>query len=125
MNDTLKYYHLYTDEDGESHFQELDFKFQSLPNIEDHASIMVSVLQNVKGAMMYRMKPGIVEDWHTAPRKQFNFVVQGQADITASDGQVMRLTPGTVLLIDDTTGKGHITASVGDEDHIALMIPVD
>ena len=124
MTQTLKYHHLYTDDAGESHFRELEFDFRSLPEIENRDSITVSVLKNVTGAMMYRIKPGVVENWHTAPRKQFNFVVQGHADITASDGQVLRLSPGMVLLIDDTTGKGHITSCVGEQDHIALMIPV-
>ncbi len=28
------------------------------------------------------------------------------------------------MLLNNTTGKDHITVSVGDEDHIALMAPV-
>ena len=124
MATALTYFHLYTDADGETHFSEREFSFSVRPEIESHGSISVSVLDGVTGAMMYRISPGVVEDWHTAPRRQFNFVVQGQADITASDGQVLRLHPGSVLLIDDTTGKGHITANTGEVDHIALMIPV-
>lgn len=120
----LTYFHLYTDAEGETHFSEKPFEFEYRQDIEGRAGITVNELQGVKGAAIYRLKKGVVEDWHTAPRKQFGFVIQGMADITVSDGQVLRLEPGRVILIDDTTGKGHITAGVGDEDHIILMVPV-
>ena len=44
--------------------------------------------------------------------------------LTASDGEVRKLTTGMMALLDDTTGKGHKTEALGDQDHIALMIPV-
>lgn len=122
--DGLTFQHLYTDADGETHFAEKDFAFEYRQDIEGRGGITVSELRGVTGAAIYRLKQGTVEDWHTAPRKQFGFVIQGQADITASDGQVLRLAPGSIILIDDTTGKGHITAGVGDEDHVVLMVPV-
>jgi len=120
----LSYTHLYTDADGETHFIEKQFEFEQREDIEARGGIMVSELKGVKGASIYRLKKGVVEDWHTAPRKQFGFVIQGESDITASDGQVLRLAPGNIILIDDTSGKGHITASAGDEDHVVLMVPV-
>ena len=120
----LSYIHLYTDADGETHFAEKPFDFEYRGDIEGRGGITVNELKGVKGAAIYRLKKGVIEDWHTAPRKQFGFVIQGLADITVSDGQVVRLHPGVVILIDDTTGKGHITASAGDEDHLILMVPV-
>ncbi len=44
--------------------------------------------------------------------------------MTAGDGEVRRFGPGRIILMDDLTGKGHITRAVGDVDHIALTIPV-
>ena len=31
--------------------------------------------------------------------------------------------PGSVILMDDTTGKGHITRVPGKVDHVAIAIP--
>ena len=121
---TLTYHHLYTDNQGETHFAVKELEFEARQDIEGRESITVSELKNVKGAVIYKLAGRAIEDWHTAPRRQFGFVIQGQADITASDGEVLRLSPGSVILLDDTTGKGHITAGVGDEDHIVLMVPV-
>lgn len=124
MTDTLTYTHLYTDAEGESHFQKKKFEFHSADNNIWGNLIKFINLEGVKGAGLVKLEKGAVEDWHTAPRRQFAFVVQGTVDVTASDGEVLRLTPGSILLIDDTTGKGHITKDVGDEEHIALMLPL-
>ena len=124
MSNTLTYLHLYTDGAGETHFAEKEFEFKHLPHVENRDSIMTHEISGVQRAILYKLTSGAVEDWHTAPRKQLACVIQGMADITASDGEVRRLRPGSIVLIDDTTGKGHITTHVGDEDHIAMMIPI-
>jgi hypothetical protein len=30
-----------------------------------------------------------------------------------------------IMLMDDTSGKGHITRAIGPEDHVAIVVPVD
>jgi hypothetical protein len=40
--------------------------------------------------------------------------------VTASDGAVRRFAAGSVLLTDDTTGKGH-TTRVSSEDDVLLV----
>ena len=124
MKNNLTYLHLYTDAAGGTHFAEKEFEFKRLDHVENRDSITVHEITGVQRAILYKLAKGAVEDWHTAPRKQLGCVIQGMADITASDGEVRRLKPGSIILIDDTIGKGHITKHVGDEDHIAMMIPV-
>ena len=63
-------------------------------------------------------------DWHPAPRRQFVITLSGEAEVEASDGEVRRITPGTVMLADDTTGKGHITRGVGTEERLSLFVPL-
>jgi hypothetical protein len=50
--------------------------------------------------------------------------VQGMSEVIAGDGEIRRFGPGSIVLMDDLTGKGHITRAVGHVDHIALTIPV-
>jgi uncharacterized cupin superfamily protein len=50
--------------------------------------------------------------------------VRGVVEITAGDGQKRRLAPGQFMLLEDTTGKGHVTHATGPEDHVALAVPV-
>ena len=40
----------------------------------------------------------------------------------ASDGEVRELAPGTILLAEDTAGKGHVSRVTGDEDMLVLIL---
>ena len=125
MTENLTYLHLYTDPDGMTHFREESIEFNQVDEPGARPSLSYHEITGAKSASLVKLKKGAVEDWHTAPRKQFSIVVQGIVELTAGDGEVRRLTPGSVTLLADTTGKGHITAAVGDQDHIALMIPIE
>ncbi len=50
--------------------------------------------------------------------------LRGLVEITAGDGQKRRIKPGEFMLLEDLTGKGHITHAAGSEDHVALAVPV-
>ncbi len=120
----VTYTHLYSDAAGVSHFkqEQLDFKALAGPNASQ--SLSIHALQGAQGASLLRLRKGAVEDWHAAPRTQFLIAVQGESEVTAGDGKTLRLKPGEIMLMDDTRGKGHKTAAVGDQDHVALVIPL-
>lgn len=122
--ETLTYVHLYTDAKGMTHFRDERYEFHSVNAANSPASMSYHELAGVQSASLVEMKKGEVEDWHNAPRTQFAIVIQGEVEVTAGDGEVRRLSPGNIALLDDTAGKGHKTASVGVVDHIALMIPI-
>jgi quercetin dioxygenase-like cupin family protein len=82
------------------------------------------VLEAKGGATLLRLKAGAVEDWHNAPRVWFLVVLQGASEVTTSDGQVRQFHPGSVVLLDDTAGKGHRTRVLGTNAHIAVFIPI-
>ena len=116
----LTYVHVYTDAAGASHFREEHFDF--IRGGENGTSI--HVLEAKGGATLLRLKAGAFEDWHNAPRAWFLIVLQGASEVTTSDGQMRHFGPGSVVLLDDTTGKGHQTRAVGTIDHIAAVIPI-
>lgn len=120
----LTFLHLYTDPDGMTHFRDENFEFHSVNETDSPASMSFHELTGTQSASLVKMKKGVVEDWHNAPRTQFAIVVQGEVELTAGDGEVRRLSPGDIALLDDTSGKGHKTAAIGTVDHVALMIPV-
>jgi hypothetical protein len=64
---------------------------------------------------------------HVAPRRQFVIVLQGELDVTASDGASCRLQPGDVLFADDIGSKGHRVRDVGEEHFVTvqLAMPAD
>ena len=120
----LTYLHLYSDSAGVSHFKPGKLAFTQQQREGRVGGPLGHALASAEGSMFLRLEPGAVEDWHTAPRKWFLIAVQGISEVTASDGEKRQLTPGMIMLMDDTTGKGHQTRALGKEAHVAVVIPV-
>ncbi len=116
----LAYTHVYADSTGVSHFREESFDFRSTRP----GGPLSHALGTGPGGMLLRLKPGAVEDWHNAPRAWYLIVLQGISEVTTSDGEKRRFGPGSIVLIDDTTGKGHQTRTVGTIDHVAAVVPI-
>lgn len=120
---TLAYTRLYVGADGVSHFASQQLALARRPGAAGLPGVMpVNVLGDAKGVTFARLAAGATEDWHVAPSRLLLLCVQGTVEITAADGQKRRLTPGQFILVEDTTGKGHITHVVGATDHVALAM---
>src|SRR6266436_8814210 len=109
---------LYTGPDGQTHAQEIEVKFG--PGGTDAFKLMAGA-----GAEVRRAPPGRVADWHTAPRRQYVITLSGHAELEVAGGKKIELGPGSIDLVEDTTGKGHITRTVGTEDRATIQIPVN
>ena len=131
----LHFTHLWADAKGVSHFRDETLSFEaatpenptagtSARTNPDPEALVALPLRGATGATFLYLKRAAVEDWHRAPRRMYLIAVQGMSEVTAGDGQVRRFGLGSIVLMDDLTGKGHITRAVGDVDHIALTIPV-
>jgi hypothetical protein len=68
------------------------------------------------------MPSGWFGDWHPSPERQFFFQLAGEIETEVSDGEVRRFGPGSIHLLDDVEGKGHITRSVGDTDVFGAFV---
>ena len=48
----------------------------------------------------------------------------GDVEITTSDGTKRTFGPGSILLAEDVTGKGHISRGIGKSERRTLFIPL-
>jgi quercetin dioxygenase-like cupin family protein len=109
---------LYTGPDGQTHAEEVEAKFTAgSPN-------EVFKLMGITGAELHRSAPGTVQDWHNAPRRQYVITLSGQGEVELTGGKKIHLGPGHIELAEDTTGKGHITRTIGNEDRVTLTLPL-
>ena len=60
--------------------------------------------------------------WHTGPSRQLVITLSGSSEVEVAGGVHVSAGPGHINLIEDTTGKGHITRNFGPGDRIALTI---
>jgi quercetin dioxygenase-like cupin family protein len=106
---------LYTGPDGQTHAEEVEAKFS--PN-------EVFKMINTTGAELHRAPAGRVSDWHTAPRRQYVITMSGQGELEVAGGKKIPVGPGHIELVEDTTGKGHITRVTGTEERVTLQLPI-
>lgn len=111
---------IFTGEDGESHFEELEVPMTERPYgfITDWLPV---------GTMAYRENhPGQDLDFHAAPRRQLVVNLFGAVEIETGSGEVRRFGAGDILFADDTTGRGHISRDVqGPRRNLFIPLPDD
>ncbi len=104
---------LYTGGDGQAHFEDLNVP----------AGDMETVALKAGADMTFRSFPdGTFSDWHTAPRLQYVIVLSRQMEIGIGDGTKRMLDPGDILQVEDLTGQGHTTRSVGNR--VSVSVPL-
>ena len=114
----MKYTRIYADRNGESHFEDVEISMKPGPANAGTISETIAA----KG-VMFRQSGDFI-NWHNAPRRQFVVNLTGTVEIVASDGEKRRLGPGSILLAEDLTGKGHTSRGLGGEERISLFIPL-
>ena len=114
---TFNYVRLYTGDDGLSHFEDVAVDLsESMEASILSPTIPVTGMNFRQNAANYNL------DYHPAPRRQFIVNLTGGVEITASDGEVRVFGPGSIMLAEDTTGKGHISKAVGSEARLSLFV---
>ena len=63
-------------------------------------------------------------DWHPAPARQLVVLLDGEIEIEVGDGEIRRFAGGEVLLLEDTTGRGHRTRNIGSVPRRSLFVPL-
>ena len=118
----VSFIRIYADEDGESHFEDVDLPFEEVDFVPPAAPVLMSPPQAAGDYRVERVPPGYQGNWHTVPQRVLAVYFSGSCEMTTSDGDVKVLGPGTVLLAEDTTGKGHISHVVGSEELQGLIV---
>jgi hypothetical protein len=109
-----------TGSDGETHFGDVDIA------LADAGAIgRLSTLLPATGVIFRETPPDYDYDWHPAPRRQYIVLLDGEIEITVGDGETRRFHGGDVLLVEDTTGRGHRTRTVDGRMRRSVFITLD
>src|SRR3954469_12418879 len=98
---------LYNDNNGDSHFEDIE-----IPLIEAGSVGKLSEVLPANGIMFREVEPSYDWNFHTAPQKQYIILLDGAIEIETSLGEKRTFKGGDVLLVEDTTGKGHKTKNL-------------
>jgi hypothetical protein len=116
----MRIHNLYVDANGETHFRDIEVAW-----VEERNFSKLSARLPATGIIFRETSADYDLDWHPAPRRQYIINLDGGVKITASDGESRIIGAGEVLLVEDTSGKGHLSKSVGGKLRRSIFVPID
>jgi len=121
-NRMLTYARLYADENGESHFEDVELELTSTDYAPPAPPLDLSALTPAAQFGFMNARAGWASEWHQSSARNMFFVLSGEWEVRASDGEARRFPAGSVLLVEDTTGKGHSSRVVSPIDSLAAFV---
>jgi hypothetical protein len=122
---TAHYVRLYADQDGESHFEDLSTPLSPVDFAPPAAPLNIAQFTSAERCIWV----GADGDWagdtpHPVPQRQIFCTAYGEYEITASDGTTRSFPAGSILLLEDTTGRGHSTRITSEDGCLVFGVVV-
>ena len=119
----MRYTRLWTDHAGESHLEDLVPAYQETENYAAGVPTVGTTERLEAGVThLVRFPAGWVGDWHPTPARQFWALLHGRMGAEVSDGVEIASGPGDCGVLEDTTGRGHKSWVIGNEDAVVVMV---
>jgi hypothetical protein len=117
------YIRLYTDDSGESHFEDLAIALVPHDFAPPAAPLNIAQFLPTAQSLWVGAPVGWYgEKLHPSPNRQIFCSLQGEYEVTASDHSVRRFATGSLLLLEDTWGKGHSTRVISKDDVLIFAV---
>jgi hypothetical protein len=117
------YTRLYTDADGHSRFEEVELPAETRG--VGYAELVATFSEPIDAdAVVFRnvLREAADDTPHNAPRRQFIVQMTGWCEVESSTGERRRFGPGSVLLVEDLVGHGHITRKIGEGERLTMLV---
>ena len=108
---------IFTGDDGESHFEDV-----AIDMVDQELAGMLSDPWSASAVQFREVGGDYLLDFHCAPRRQLVVNLTGSVEIETGSGETRVLGPGSILLAEDTTGRGHISRNVDGQARTCLFI---
>ena len=118
------YVRLYADERGESHFEDVSVDLELVDFAPPAPPLFIGGTQAASRVQFFQAPAGWDGSWHTAPKRQFMSILSGEFTVEVSDGEVRVFAAGALVLVEDTTGKGHYTGTAKDSRNNSVLVTV-
>lgn len=119
----VTYYRVYADAEGGSHAETVTVGQRLAAGAPPAAPFYVSADGPASMYRFYTFEPGWIGELHPAPTRQFLCCMAGSVEAETTDGTIIRLGPGGLVLLEDTRGRGHVTRNTGDSDAVFFVVP--
>jgi len=124
MINPSNYVRLFSDEHGETHFEDIEVPLSAIQYAPPAPALLLSDPISATRLSWLRFPPGWEDGSHPSPRRQLFVALSGEVEVWTSLGDKRIIAAGTCLLMEDTHGKGHGTRPV-DGEPMGIMIALD
>lgn len=121
----LKYVRIYSDSIGESHFEDLEIRLNEIEFAPPAPPIFTSELNPSSNYGFISVLPGWDSEWHPTPTRQYILYLKGTIEAQVSDEEIRQFGPGSITLVEDTSGKGHKSRAIGNEQVVCVVIQLE
>jgi hypothetical protein len=121
----MRYTRVFSDERGESHFEDVEVEMKAIDFAPPAPPLNLSVFVRASRFAFLHAPAGWVGNWHPAPSRQMMIYLSGRLEGQTSDGRQREFGPGSAVLVEDTTGKGHRSRVIGTEDVLMAVVQLD
>jgi quercetin dioxygenase-like cupin family protein len=98
---------VYSDNNGDSHFEDIEIPLKEAGSVGRLSDVLPA-----NGVIFREVEPSYDWNFHSAPQKQYIILLDGEIEIETSLGEKRIFKAGEILLVEDTTGKGHKTRNL-------------
>jgi hypothetical protein len=109
--------HIYTGEDGQSHFEDMP-----LPSALDERGRARLPLQSATSIEFIQFPGDFFSDWHPASCRMYAIILSGKVECKIGDGTVRRFGPGDVMFEEDVTGQGHSNRALDGQPVLVAFV---
>jgi hypothetical protein len=118
----MQYTRLYADADGITHFDDVAIPVTATPYAPPAPPLHVSAFEAATRIGFVQEPTGWRGDWHPSPRRQYVLILGGSFRVEVGDGAVRDFPPGSVVLLEDCTGRGHSTDFTGNDACMLALV---
>ena len=114
MMNHITYLRIYTDEKDCSHFEDVHVSLHSTDYAPPAPNLNTSKIEDAQKYVFLDLPVGWYGDWHPTPVRQWLALMSGECEFETGDGEKRISKAGDIVLLEDTSGKGHQTKVVGN-----------
>ena len=121
----MNYTRIYCYADGESHFEDVSVNVAPVDFAPPAPPLNMAAPLEAERTILCAFPAAWVGDWHPTPRRQFCILLSGELEVIVSDGEKRWFPTGSLILLEDTAGKGHFTRVAGGTgvDAVFVQLP--
>ena len=115
--------HIFTDRNGQTRKESIAMPFvASTP--PDRGTLESALSLPARQIAIVRTSPDYLSDFHSVTSRRYIIMLSGHREYEVADGQKFSIGPGEIMLVEDLTGRGHLTRGSGD-DAVNVIVALD